>query len=73
MENMTKTIVKTLIIVTILAVTAYGVVKLYNYVVADVTKRVKTGVKEGVSEGIGEGVGEVVNPVNLTKKLIGVK
>lgn len=67
MENMVKKIILSLLLLLSLAAAGYGAFLLYNYIVKDVTAKVK----RGVSEGIADGVGDIVNPLSWPKKLIG--
>ena len=61
MKKFVKKLIKWLFIIILLILTAYGVIRLYNYVVKDITARIKKGVSEGVSE--------TVNPLKWPKKI----
>ena len=58
MDNFQKTIIKWILIVVTVLLIGYGSYRIYNFVVKDITQRVK----KGVSEGVGEGIGKSLNP-----------
>lgn len=57
--------------IALLALAAYGVVRLYRYVIKDATAHIKQAISEGVAEGIEKGVGNTLNPFNVSRKLFG--
>ena len=67
MAGVVKKLIVFVLVIAVLAAAGYGAFRLYNYVVQDVTSRVKKGVSEGVSGGIVD----AVNPLKWPKKLLG--
>jgi hypothetical protein len=60
-------ILKYLLIAAVILISAYIAVVVYQYVVLDVTQRVRLG----VSQGVGDGMGGALNPLTLPKKMFG--
>jgi len=60
-------IIKWVLVVVLVIVGGYAAYRIYDYLIADATQRIRQGVSEGASEGIGKGVGGALNPLNLFK------
>jgi len=69
MTMFSKKVIKWLLIAITIFLIGYGSYKIYNFVVKDITQRVKKGVSSGVSEGIGKSL----NPLKLPGKIFGGK
>ena len=67
MASVVKKVVIAVLVIVVLAGAGYGSYLLYNYIVQDVTSKVR----KGVSEGISEGVTDVINPLSWPKKILG--
>lgn len=62
-----KKIIYFIITVAAIIIIGYGAYVLYNLVMDDATKRIKTGVSEGVSEGVGNSL----NPIKMIGGVLG--
>ena len=67
MMSCTKKIIWLIVLLVGLPLAGFGIYKLYEYIVQDVTARVR----QGVSEGVSKGVTDVVNPLKWPKKIFG--
>ena len=64
MNRFFKKLVRLFLILSALFVIGYAGYRIYDYIVQDITLRVR----QGVSEGIGKGITGVVNPINWFRK-----
>ena len=67
MRKSIKRTVKLIFVLVGMILIGYGVYKGYNYVVENITRRIK----QGVAEGVGKGVIGVINPLSWPGKLVG--
>ena len=67
MNKILKRFLILIFVVVVIVSLGYGGYKLYNYIVADITMRIKKGVTEGVKKGIIGGL----NPFTWPGKIVG--
>lgn len=67
MSKKNKRIVKFIFVLAGIILMSYGVYKGYNYVLENITRRIK----QGVSEGVGKGVVGVINPLSWPRRIVG--